>query len=83
MKSSVQKSKQQQAMVIIVEAYEMIYLQVKKMVGNAIPYEEYLKNGKNNDQGDNIIPKEYVMQNGGKNAPKNFQIDDFIDDTKD
>jgi hypothetical protein len=59
-------------MVIIVEGYEVIYLNIKKMIGNPIPYDEYCKNGKNNMNGDNLILKEYIIKNGNKNAPKEF-----------
>lgn len=47
LKSAMQKTKKQK-LIIIVEQYELFADRVKAVVGNPIPYEDYIKNGKNN-----------------------------------
>lgn len=41
---------------VVIEKYGIAYDNVKKMIGNPIDYDEYVKKGKNNPQGDNLIP---------------------------
>lgn len=71
-KSNAQKSKQHQSWVIIVEGYEIIYLNIKKQIGNPILYDDYCKNGKNNPMGDNVILKEYVILDAPNKANQKF-----------
>lgn len=53
-KSGMQKNKKQK-IVVIVEGYELVTRQVSAQVGSPISYEEYIKNGKNNPDGDNLV----------------------------
>lgn len=53
-KSGMQKNKKQK-IVVIVEGYELVTRQVTALVGSPISYEEYIKNGKNNQDGDNLV----------------------------
>lgn len=39
--------------VIIIEKFRTVCTTVNKIIGHPIPYDEYLKNGKNNPDGDN------------------------------
>lgn len=53
-KSGMQKNKKQK-IVVIVEGYELVTRQLAALVGSPISYEEYIKNGKNNPKGDNLV----------------------------
>lgn len=61
LKSAMQKTKKQK-LIIIVEQYEIFVEKVKGLIGSPIPYEDYIKNGKNNAEGDNLIPAEKGAQ---------------------
>lgn len=61
LKSAMQKTKKQK-LIIIVEQYELFHEKVKGLIGNPIPYEDYIKNGKNNPEGDNLIQIEKGAQ---------------------
>lgn len=53
-RSTVQKNKKQKS-VLIVEVYEFV-VNTQSLIGKPIPYDDYIKNGKNNPEGDNLIP---------------------------
>lgn len=61
LKSGIQKNKKQR-IVVIVEGYELVTDRVSALVGAPIPYDEYIKNGKNNPDGDNLVHVEKGAQ---------------------
>lgn len=63
-KVTIQKNKKQKS-IIIVEGYELMALP-GGMIGNPIPYEEYIKNGKVNYEGDSLVPAQKRNEKGGK-----------------
>lgn len=63
-KVTIQKNKKQKS-IIIVEGYELMALP-GGLIGSPIPYEEYIKNGKVNYEGDNLVPAQKKNEKGGK-----------------
>lgn len=53
-KVTIQKNKKQKS-IIIVEGYELMAMP-GGLIGSPIPYEEYIRNGKVNYEGDNLVP---------------------------
>ena len=64
MRSAVQKNKKQKS-ILIVEAYEFV-ASIQTLIGKPIPYDDYIRNGKNNPEGDNLIPTQRPAQMGNK-----------------
>lgn len=60
-KSAIQKNKKQK-LIVIVEGYELVTDRVSGVVGAPINYDEYIKNGKNNPDGENLVPVEKGAQ---------------------
>lgn len=60
-KSAIQKNKKQK-LIVIVESYELVTDRVNAVIGSPIPYDEYIKNGKNNPDGENLVPVEKGAQ---------------------
>jgi hypothetical protein len=69
-KSAVQKNKKQK-LVVIVEEFELLVERAKGLVGRPIPYEDYIKNGKNNPEGDNLV----LIEKGANQAKKESKSD--------
>lgn len=63
-KLTIQKSKKQKN-IIIVEGYELIALPGTP-IGSPIPYDDYIKNGKVNYAGDNLVPVQQKKVEKGK-----------------
>lgn len=61
-KVNIQKNKKQKN-IIIVEGYELLALPGGH-IGSPIPYEEYIKNGKVNYEGDNLVPAQKKNEKG-------------------
>ncbi len=64
MRSAVQKNKKQKS-ILIVEAYEFV-ASIQTLIGKPIPYDDYIRNGKNNPEGDNLIPTQRPAPMGNK-----------------
>ena len=70
-KSGMQRNKKQK-IVVVVEGYEVVTRQVTALVGSPIPYEEYIKNGKNNPNGDNLV---HIAKGAQKTKKESKSVD--------